>query len=254
MATQKYYSTKRDYERKQKKRLPFQCIRKVVTKIFDKLEVTWDEPMQEGEPAVFVVNHAKAYGPLAMSTNFDVPMRPWVIYNVCYTKTFPAFSRQDFWHPKNFFTKGCVWIISYLLAPLASYIFSGMEAIPAYFDKRAVITIQKSMETLLEGKSVVIFPENRTPYSVYNEDFSQGFLYLGKRYYRKTKKCLKFYPVYVCKQQKTMQIGRPIAYDPSQSFNEYKLAMKDYLRDEMTHLASRRNCPPQYGLGEIKPH
>ena len=157
-----------------------------------------------------------------MVTNFPLSFRPWVISDVCYIRSFPAFARSDFWHPKTWLGRAWWWLVSYLLAPLGAYLFSSVEAIPAYFDKRASITIRKSEETLEEGKNIVIFPENRTPFSPYNEDFSSGFIFTARRYYHKTGKRLLFYPVFCCKEQRVISVGKPIRYDPDQDFTSQR--------------------------------
>lgn len=246
----RYYSTTKRYAAWKHPHLFFRGILAIGRLVFPKHKTCWQEEPPPGEAAIYCANHAGAYGPVVMVTNFPRPFRPWVIDQVCFMKTFPAFSRMDFWHPKNPFSKGMFWVLSYLLAPLAKVIFCGVEAIPAHFNDNAHVTIQKSVQTLAEGKNVVIFPENRTPYSEYNEDFSSGFVYVARRYYRKTGQCLRFYPVFACRFNHTIQVGKPTVFRPEADFAEERERIKNYLRDEMTRLGRAQGGPAEYDVAD----
>ncbi|MBQ9941393.1 MAG: hypothetical protein IJP03_00150, partial [Christensenellaceae bacterium] len=242
----RYYATTRPYNRVPHPHLSFKVGKWLVKSAFPKHKVVFEQPPEADEQAIFVANHAKAYGPLVMMLRFPVKARPWVISNVCFSRTFPAFAMQDFWHPKNKFTRALYWVLSYALVPVARWVFLGIEAIPAYFDRNSHITVKKSVQTLKEDLSIVLFPENRTPYSEYNEDFSSGFIFVARRYYKETGKKLKFYPVYACPKNRVIHVGRPVQYDPAQDFRTHQEDIKNYLRDDMTRIARQLGAPPTY--------
>lgn len=193
------------------------------------------------EPALFVGNHHGAYGPVIYTLFFEPPHRTWVINEVCHIKTFPAFARADFWHPKNALSKAFFRCISYILAPIAVMLFKGAEAIHAHFDRRSLETLQESVISLEHGKNIIVFPENRQPFSEYNEEFSEGFVYVAKYYYKQTGKCLAFYPTFACYKSRIITVGNPILFDPAIPMSSQRTLIKNYLRDEMTAIAKSLN-------------
>lgn len=194
-----------------------------------------------GEPAVYACNHDRAYGPMNMALFFPLRFRPWVIADVCYVRQVPAHVRADFWHPRRWWSKALCWIVSYLIALPLAYIMCGMEAIPVYYDGRARETFRKSVWSLKEGINIVVFPEKREPFSEYNEQFQDGFVLMAKQYYRDTGKCLKFYPTYVCRENRSIQVGHPIVFDPGASFKRHKVQIAEYLRDAVTEMGREQH-------------
>ena len=247
-AEKRYFSTTRDYNRFPHPHLAYRLLRRLVRLVFPRHQVQFELEVDRDEPAVYVVNHGDAYGPVAMVTQFPLPFRPWVESRVCFSRTFPAFAMMDFWHLEKAgkIRRGFWWAVSYVLVPLARVLFCGTEAIPAYFNEKVMITIRKSVETLCEGKNLVIFPERRTPYSEQNEDFQAGFPFLARRYYQKTGKRVKFYPVFAGRDKRLIRVGAPISFDPEADFREHQEAVRLYLRGEMTHLARGMGARPRH--------
>jgi len=113
----------------------------------------------------------------------------------------------------------------------------GVGAIPIYGDVRVVTTFRESVRTLQAGISLVIFPENEEPYSEYTHGFSSGFVHVGRNFCAETGAGLNFYPVYVSKKTRTINIGEPVAYLPERDFSEQRVRVADALRDAITHIA-----------------
>jgi hypothetical protein len=113
----------------------------------------------------------------------------------------------------------------------------GAEAIPVYRDGRMITTIKKTIQTLEDGFNVYIFPEYDAPYSEYHNDFEDGFVNVASFYYRKTKKKLKFYPLYNCLDKRIMSFGVPIEYNPDNSLETERARITTYLKENMTQLA-----------------
>lgn len=234
-----YEPTKNPYLSPSGKHRFFRLIRAIARGIMGgQYEIRWKEPLRQGEAAALIANHAGAFGPIAMVVHFPLAFRPWIISEVCFHKTFRAFAAQDFFHPKGKIGRFFSHVAAAAIAPVLLGIFHAVEAIPSYFDRRCVRTFDMSIDALEAGKQVVIFPENREPFSKYNEDFSTGFVYLGKSYYRKTGKMLRFFPVYCSRKAHVIAVGEAVCYDPEAARHSraYRNEVKNCLRDAMTRL------------------
>ncbi|MDP2891701.1 MAG: hypothetical protein Q8O09_01005 [Bacillota bacterium] len=204
---------------------------------FPKHKVFGLSTVPKDRPAVFVANHAGAYGPVAMITSFHRRFRPWVISNMCSLRTAPAHLAKDLFPAKTRVGKAFSFLISAIVAPLAVLVMYAVEAIPVYKDARVITTFNKSLRTLLGGTNVLIFPENDEPFSEYTNNFSGGFLYIARRYYEETGRRLEYYPVFASSKYHAIKVGTPLTYDPSDDFAQQKVRAANYLRDSVTCMA-----------------
>ena len=252
----RYFSTKKDFSRREHKRYVYKAVKWLLCHTFFKrMRVERSYPDEGPEPVLYIANHSGAFGPISMVCFFDRRVRPWVISDVCYMRTFPAFARKDFFHPKNPFSKAFFWVASYVLAPLGSWVFTNVEAIPAHFSGKVVQSIDKSIETLEEGISVLIFPEKRQYFSPYVEEFQDGFAYVASRYYKKTGRRIKVVPVYCCHADGYIHVGRSTVYEPDRPFVQEKQRLAEYARDEIDAMARKfggdvEYVPENYSQGD----
>ncbi len=171
-------------------------------------------------PGIFVFNHREVYGPIAAVVFLPYDMRPWILDKMIDKEQITAhmyegtFSRIK-WLPV-FARKG----LTKILSPLVIWALSSFDPIPVYRGtaKSVLRTFELSIECLQSGDSILLFPEN--PQERYTDsqqinDFYRGFANLGRLYYRKTKECVTFYPVYASKVGRQLRIGEGVTYDPS---------------------------------------
>ena len=111
------------------------------------------------------------------------------------------------------------------------------DTIPVYHDKRIVSTFKESVKMLSDGCHLVIFAESPVRYSEYVNEIQPGVVDLARLYYRKTKKALKFYPVYVEKKNRLISVGKPIAYQPQLDLDEQRREITSYLSFHIDRLA-----------------
>lgn len=170
---------------------------------------------------IFVCNHGEFYGPII--TNLFVPFyfRPWIISGMLdKAQVFQAVRDTSFlssrWMPAKV-ADG----LARFVAPLVLWAMRSVDPIPVYRDSgRDVLkTIAASVEALEAGDNILLFPENPLADGKqrYGADgsvstFYSGFAQVGCSYYKKTKKCVKFYPVYACKQRKTILFGEAVQF------------------------------------------
>ena len=233
---QKYFSTRKPYSKRKKTHPFYRFARKTMSIFYPRHQVNYKTAPDSVEVAMFIGNHARAYGPLTMVMCFDRSFRPWVINDILYFKSFPKFARWDFFPARTKLGKVGSWLLSYLGAPLSVAVMTGAEAIPVYYDSRVRSTFTKTLQTLKEGKNVVVFADNRVPFSKYNQNFSSGFVHTARLYYKETGIKLKFYPFYICQARHTINIGTPIIFDPEKPFLTYREEVACALRDAVTAL------------------
>jgi hypothetical protein len=193
------------------------------------------------EPAVFVANHGEFYGPVALSVFMPVYFRPWVDERMvnkekCFAHIYHGTFENIRWMPK-----GAKRLLTHICAAFISRVFSDMNSIPVYRDslKDLAKTFTLSAEALLKD-NVLVFPENpgkesdgkyKTDGSV--SDFFTGFVHIGTVFYKKTGRCVTFYPVYADKAKKTLTIYPGILFNGEANSKEEKQRIAEEIRQRM---------------------
>lgn len=214
----------------------FGFLRKTVRLFTKKMETVWTEPFND-TPSVFVCNHDRAYGPIAMCAHFDMceEVRPWITAPVLSVKTMPAHVRGDnWWAPDKWYTPLLDHTVPYLVAPLLPAILNGSACIPIYYDTRVLSTFRDSVKMLQAGKHIVLFPEHSTGYCQYQTEIVTGFVSLGRAFYRRTGKCLSFYPTFEDWKGKVIRVAKPVVYDPALKASDFVKLVKEKVEDFFT--------------------
>jgi len=181
------------------------------------------EYLEDG--VVYISRHMDMHGPIRTMAYLPVQAHVWALsvfvdYKECFeqfsTYTFP--SRYRWW--PAWFTKA----LSDCLAWPLTRLMRDMEVVPVYRSQRDILkTMNKSMEYLLQGESLIIFPDIAySSESAEVGDLYMGYLHLGRSYYRKTGKPLKFVPMYAPYHDAVLDVGEPLFLDPEKSYNEEK--------------------------------
>jgi 1-acyl-sn-glycerol-3-phosphate acyltransferase len=233
----KYYAMNKPYYTRKRMNIIFKFIALIARLFFvKKHELRFKEQIDFSTPSIYIANHATVATPTAIHLYFPGKKRPWVIGAMCSMKTIPEYASKEFWtnlKPAWWYRK----ILPVVLSPIGYIIMRGAEAIPVYRDNRMIVTIKKTVQSLEEGVNVYIFPEYDAPYSEYHNDFEDGFVNVASVYYRKTKKKLKFYPLYNCLDKKIMSFGMPVEYNPENPIEEERKRITNYLKENITALA-----------------
>lgn len=205
------------------KRHPFINTLRAIIKFFTpKQQVLLDENIADG-PCVFVCNHARAMGPIAMCIQFPLAkqLHPWIIGQMLKAKEVPAYVRGDYWWKQGrWYTKLCDYTLPYPIALILPPILRGTEPVPVYHDMRVINTFKRSVSLLSEGESLVIFPEKPEGYGDYSKELNTGFLYIAKNYYKQTGKKLRFYPTFIDEKKRVTHVYRSIQYNPDININD----------------------------------
>lgn len=182
----------------------------------------WEVPY-DGRPAVFVANHDRAYGPIAMMGWFDArdTLRPWINAPMLSMREAPAYIRQDYWwNPNGRLAKLADYTLPYLVSLFLPAILRGSDCIPVYHDTGVLSTLKKSVRAIAEGKNILLFPEHPTGYLSYSKKVDPGFVSIGRLSWARLKTRVSFYPVHIDWDHQIINVGPPIVYDPARSYAE----------------------------------
>lgn len=199
-------------------------------------------------PSIFVCNHGEVYGPIAAVMYLPVYFRPWIDDRMLDKE---LIEKHMVGGSLGRLPVGAKWqkrIAHFISAPVR-WALSSFEPIPVKRSDLSQImqTMNQTVNAMLEGDNVLLFPEDpkATEEGKYETssvgEFFTGFAHMGKLYYRKTGKSVKFYPVYASKKNRTFEIGRPICYDPSGNQTQEKKRIARELHHRMLDLTKRGN-------------
>ena len=209
----------------------YRVLSAMIRGVTPRMKTIWEEPF-DGEPCVFVGNHAGAFGPIDMCVKF--PLRDqnfiWMNASVLHPKEVPAYVRQDYW-----WKPGCKLeplynaTLPYIAAAVLPPILRLAPTVPVYHDMRVMTTMRQSIRHLKEGHNLVIFPEQPSGYQSHHDWINTGFLQVAPMYYKATGKALKFYPVHLDYRKHVFKVAKPIAFDPEKTLEEQMPALVEVL-------------------------
>lgn len=195
----------------------FRLLRLVIALFTPRMETVWEEPF-EGAPSVFVCNHDRAFGPIAMCVHFPLcrEIRPWINAQVLSPRETPQYVREDYWWDPDKWTAPIFdHSLAYLMALLIPPILRGADSVPVYHDAGVMATLRASVKTLADGRHLLLFPERPTGYHQYDTEIFDGFVSVGRLYYKRSREQVHFYPAFVDWRGKKITVGKPLVYDPS---------------------------------------
>lgn len=205
--------------------------------VYPRMEIIGSEHLPD-EPVVIVANHTQMNGPIACELNFPEKRYTWCAAQMMTLKEVPSYAYQDFWSQKPKAVRWFFRIAAYAIAPLAVLLFNNANTIPVYRDARILTTLRTTLNRLLEGANVVIFPEHDEKYNNIIYEFQEGFVDVARLYHKKTGKELKFVPMYIAPNLKQMHIGKPISFCPDAPIEEERKRICNYLMQEITQIAA----------------
>ena len=214
----------------------YRAVRWLVWAFYPKTEVVGLENLPE-EPVLVVGNHAQMHGPITGELYFPGKRKIWCAGQMMHLKEVPDYAYQDFWAQKK---KGVRWfyrLLSYIIAPLSVCIFNNANTIGVYHDARIISTFKNTVKCLTQGENVIIFPEHGLEYNHIVNDFQDRFVDVARLYYKKTGKELAFVPMYLAPKLRTIYLGTPISFDPTQSIETERKRICTYCMDHITEVA-----------------
>jgi len=90
---------------------------------------------------------------------------------------------------------------------------------------------------LVEGATVVVFPECGTPHNHIVNAFQDKFVDIAKLYYKRTGNPLAFVPMYIAPRRKAMYLGTATYFRPEVPIEQERERICDYLSNAITEIA-----------------
>jgi 1-acyl-sn-glycerol-3-phosphate acyltransferase len=211
--------------------------------------------LASGEPLILVSNHIGSFGPVSVLSSLPAKFYPWVAHEVTELKKVARHLQLEFTELElKLRPPLSVWLAR-LIGRICVALMRNIEAIPVYSGSRRIrTTLQRSLELLLLGKNILVFPEDKeSPINEVLGDFNTGFLAMARLYYQKTRKLIRFLPVAVNAKMKAIKIGNPIRFDVCRPFLQEKLRLKHKLQDAiyaMYYSLEKKDLQPQAELAE----
>ena len=219
-----------------KSSLLFKIVRWFVWLFSPKYKIVGAENLPQ-EPCIIVGNHSHMYGPIAGELYVPGKHYIWCAGQMMNKREVAAYAYQDFWSGKP---KALLWfykILSHLITPIALLVFNNAHTIAVYHDTRLISTFRDSIEKLKEGNSIVIFPECYDEHNNIVHAFQEKFVDLARFYYKKTGTALRFVPLYLAPELKTMFYGEPVVFHPDAPIEEERRRICNTLMDAITEMA-----------------
>jgi len=190
------------------------------------------------EPAIFVSNHADAFGPLALFFYFPVKLYPWVMFNLMDRQTCARFLKENYFISVLHLPRPIATWISHLIADLCVSLFRQIGTIPVYHNSRRIIeTISRSIFYIEEGRSLLIFPEVPDAYlNRYINRFNTGFIEIAKKVGKDGHRTINIYPVSVNRARRLISLGQPSVYDITKSYPEERKRLEAELEAKVEGL------------------
>jgi len=190
-------------------------------------------------PVVFIANHAAALGPIAITSSLPIRLYSWVISDMMEWENAPDYLRKDFIEPQLHISSPLSLIAARLLSQVSVRLLRRIECIPVWNGDALIKTYHKTVDYLLEGRNILIFPED--PSQELDElygmtPFYKGFTRLGEIYYERTKRTLSFFPLAVHPIARVIKIGDPIKYYPQNDPVHERLDVKHKLESTIHEL------------------
>ena len=174
-------------------------------------------------PIVLLGNHAEIYGPIASALCIPFPVRFWVISKMMFNKKeVRAYLYKNTFSKKTFLPVIIRKLLAWYLGWLSVNVMNSLKAIAVYRDSPIKLrqTLRESVEALMQGDNLMIFPEHPDGKYVKGgiSEFSPGFLMLAEAWWKKAGKKLRIIPVYANREKKTFTFGQEITYEPENGY------------------------------------
>lgn len=163
------------------------------------------------EPTIILSNHVGTSAPLAWELYGKLPFRFWGAAEMnSGLVALYKYQTRVFYHEKKHWNLHLARLYCLVASPLTYMFYKGINLISTYRDIRFKSTVSESIQTLDEGKSVIIFPEiSDKGYLDVLEGFHQGFTVLGSILLKKGKD-MPITVAYYKKSERRYIVDRPV--------------------------------------------
>lgn len=211
-----------------------------IAKLFWRRKVSGQDNIDRSKASVFTCNHGKTAGPVTAVIYLPVIFRPWINGCMLDRKEATDTMMKTFRNKFNFLGPKLKRCIIHWISGMICHFLNSFEPIPVFKgqSKESVETIRQSIDALVQGYNLLIFPEK--PGNHYDEhsykEFNTGFAALGKAYFDRTGENLDFYPIWSDGKSHSFRIGKPVSFDPANEDRAEKVRISSELKERMIAL------------------
>lgn len=133
------------------------------------------KPFEDG--SMILSNHEGTDAPMSLEMYLNKPLRMWGTHEMnSGLRKMYSYQTRVYYHEKKHWNIHLARLFCLLASPLTYMFYSGFNLISTYRDARFIKTIKESQETLKNGESIVIYPEDsKNGYLKELEGFFAGF-------------------------------------------------------------------------------
>ena len=211
---------------KNKRSFWFRCL-KGFMKLFIKKPtfVYLGEKIKPG--SLILSNHEGTSAPLAFELYLNEPIRLWGAWQMNSNLVqLYKYQTKEYYHGKKHWNLFAARMFCLIASPLTWIFYRGLKLISVYKDTRFRTTIKESIQTIKNGQSVVIYPEDSTKgYLPVLEGFHAGFVLLANA-------CLKegidlpIHLAYLNKAERKYIIDEPIMFSTLANLPKEEISKK----------------------------
>lgn len=187
---------------------------------------------------IIVANHEGSFGPLSLVTSLPLELYPWVVDETTDARTAARRIQAEFLEAELHLRPPFSAWLARAVARIAAALMRDLNAVPVHqHSRRMRTTVERSVELLAEGKSILVFPED--PERKLNDvlgHFCTGFVHLARRYYERTRRTVLFLPVAVNRKARGILVGRPVEFDALAPFTAEKVRLQRELEHRVEEL------------------
>ncbi len=194
------------------------------------------------EPVVFVCNHYEIFGPFAIVLSLPLRYRLWI--NSIVVEPLQNIDNMIIGtqHIFPFLSEAAARKLLNLVAPAMERVIGRFRSIAVYRNHlgKQKHSIEKSVDAMLEGDNIVLFPETAIPAYSHGSvtEFFRSFALIGEYYRRKAGSSAAFCPIYVDKKNRSLRFGDLVYYGEGKASEECGRIV-DELRGQLLRMAEQ---------------
>jgi hypothetical protein len=201
---------------------------------------------------VLVANHLGALGPIAAAACVPRRLHPWVVAAMVDRGDAPEYLRVDFVEKEMGLRMPVSRWVAKALSIVTVPLLRSVGCVPVYAEAECLqLTFQRSVDLLLGGAFVLVFPEDpKLPVDEHTRmsPFRKGFVRLGEMYYERSGKSLRFYPLVVHAASRRVEVCQPISYNPHKAPLDERRRIKNVLQGIIAARYRELEGQPQAGI------
>lgn len=215
----------------------YKAVEALVKAFYRRPELVGTENIPD-EACIFVGNHTQMNGPIIGELYLPGRSYVWCAHEMMVREEVAEYAFTDFWSFKPKYTHAFYRLLSRLIVPLSVCVFNNAHTIAVYHDARTISTFRESIQKMLDGCNIVIFPEYNRRYNNILYDFQDKFIDTARFYFKKTGIAPQFVPMYIAPRLNKLCFAKPIRFDPNAPIKQERERIKRAIMDEITALAA----------------